>query len=111
MRFVGPVGWSSPDGKTATLTANEISYTQIGKTSGAIRLELWAFTQAFSETFRVAHDGERRDQYCAEQPTEHAREPGGPREIGQPSLAEQEEQSGGRDADQQRPFTAHDQTF
>lgn len=49
MRFVGPIGWSTPNGTTGTLTANEISFTQAGATSGSIRLELWAFATPFSE--------------------------------------------------------------
>lgn len=47
LQFVGNVTWQT-NGTTATLTANQISYTNTGATSKPIRLELWAFSHPFA---------------------------------------------------------------
>ena len=48
----------------------------------------------------VPHHRERRQQDHGEQPPEQEREPGGAAQIGEPALAEREEQRGGGDADE-----------
>jgi hypothetical protein len=58
------------------------------------------------ERLGVAHDGERRDENGAEEPAQHEAEPGEAPQVGQPALAEREEEYGGGHARRQRPFAA-----